>query len=69
MDEQLYDEFGNYIGPEIADDEDQAMDTDQGRSPIYDRSPEGRSPMESEQNFPVSEQDKLALSIREASGT
>lgn len=27
MDEDLYDEFGNYIGPSLEDEEDQFIDT------------------------------------------
>lgn len=60
MDQNLYDEFGNYIGPEIEEEEeDEYMDVDQQRSPIQSRSPMDRSP---------SEQDKFALQIREATG-
>jgi hypothetical protein len=61
MDENLYDEFGNYIGPEIEEEEeDEYMDVDQQRSPI-----EPRSPMDSGS----SERDKLAVQIRDATGT
>ncbi|KAL8144441.1 hypothetical protein V2J09_017473 [Rumex salicifolius] len=52
MDESLYDEFGNYIGPEIESDREDASDADEDEEDVEDhRKPSDDAPMSEDEDY------------------
>lgn len=48
MDQDLYDEFGNYIGPDIADEDDEGSEEGEGQGGWQREPSEDEAPMEIE---------------------